>query len=68
MATWSKRRAFLFWCVVFLSVGVVRLLGDQYLRPIPSWQKLVIAAACVCVIAAIAVYGRRRARRSALPR
>jgi len=31
----------------------------------PTWLKLVIAGACACVIAALAVYSRRRARRAA---
>jgi hypothetical protein len=68
MRTWSIRDKVVFVFVVILGFGAVRLLGDIYLRPLPIWSKLAVAAACVCVIAAIAIYGRRRARRQAPPR
>ncbi|HVS50604.1 MAG TPA: hypothetical protein VHJ99_17110 [Candidatus Dormibacteraeota bacterium] len=68
MRTWSTRDKVVFVFAVILGFAAVRLLGDIYLRPLPIWSKLVIAAAGVCVIAAIAIYSRRRARHQAPPR
>jgi hypothetical protein len=63
MSAWTTRQKVLFAVAFAFGLIVVRLLGDQFVRPLPIWLKLVIAAACVCVIAALALYSRRRARR-----
>jgi hypothetical protein len=65
MASWSTGQKVLFAFAIALIPGVVKLLGDQYLAPLPMWLQLVIAAAGICSIATIAIYSRRRARRSA---
>ncbi len=38
-------------------------IGPTYLRPLPMWSKIVTAVACCLFVAAIAIYGRRRAQR-----
>ncbi len=67
MRTMSKRdTVLLFGLALPLSVSLVTfVVGPTYLRPLPTGLKLVIAGACGCVIAALAVYSRRRARRAA---
>jgi len=50
--------------VPFGSALVTFVIGPEFLRPLPIWLKLVGMVACGGLIAAIAVYGRRRARRS----
>ncbi len=57
-----------FGLAVFLGTLVALVVGPTYLKPLPVWMKLVLAVAGCCVIAAIAVYSRRRARRSAQSR
>jgi hypothetical protein len=63
----SKRdRVLAFGLVVPLSASLMTfVVGPTYLEPLPTWLKLVIAGACACVIAALAVFSRRRARRAA---
>jgi hypothetical protein len=67
MAAWSTRQKVLLGFVTAFSVAIVKPLGDQYLAPLPMSLQLVIAGACLCLIATVAIYGRRRARRSASP-
>jgi len=66
MRTVSRRDTLLlFGLALPLSVSLVTfVVGPTYLRPLPTWLKLVIAGACGCVIAALAVYSRRRTPRS----
>jgi hypothetical protein len=63
----SKRDTVLaFGLVVPVSASLMTfVVGPTYLEPLPTWLKLVIAGACACVIAALAVYSRRRTRRAA---
>jgi hypothetical protein len=66
----SRRdRVLAFGLAVPLSTALVTyVIGPTYLRPLPIWLKLVIAVACCGLIATIAVYSRRRARRLESPR
>ncbi len=66
MARMSRRDTILiFGLVVPLSAALLTLVvGPQYLAPLPTWSKLVIVVAGLCVIIAVAIYGRRRARRT----
>jgi hypothetical protein len=66
MARMSRRDTVLvFGLVVPLSAAIMTfVVGPRYLQPLPMWSKLAIAAACVCFIAAVAIYGRRRRRRA----
>ena len=45
-----------------VAVVVALWVGPAYLQPLPIWVKVVLAAAGCCVIAAVAIYSRRRAR------
>lgn len=64
-STMSRRDTILvFGLVVPLSAVIMTfVVGPRYLDPLPMWLKLVIAVACFCFIATVAIYGRRRARR-----
>jgi len=60
-----------FWIALAAPVGGVIVafwIGPAYLKPLPTWLQLVIAAACVCFIATIAIVSRRRARHASRPR
>jgi hypothetical protein len=63
MRTWRGR----LWLglSIFVSVAFVMLIGPTYLRPLPMWAKLVFIVAGSGFIAAVGIYGRRRARRAA---
>jgi hypothetical protein len=51
--------------VVPLSTAIITfVVGPRYLQPLPTWAKLAFVAAGCCFIAAVAIYGRRRARRT----
>ena len=55
-----------FWIALAAPIGGVVIafwVGPVYLAPLATWLQLVIAAACVCFIATIAIVSRRRARR-----
>jgi CRP-like cAMP-binding protein len=60
MRTWRGR--LWFGLTISFSTSVVMLVGPTYIRPLPMSAQLVLAVACVCFIAAVAIYGRRRAR------
>jgi hypothetical protein len=66
MARMSRRETILiFGLVVPLSAALVTMVvGPQFLAPLPTWTKLAIAAAGLCVIAVVALYARRRTRRT----
>ncbi len=69
MKSKSRRDRVLVGVVVSVSgVLVASVIGPMYLRPLPTWLKLVIVVAGSAMIATIAVYGRRRARRLESPR
>ncbi len=44
-----------------LVLFLVKLMGDEYLRPLSISARLWLALGCCAVIALIALYGRRRA-------
>jgi hypothetical protein len=58
----SRRDSLWFILAVPIGVAVALFVGPTYLESLPIWLKLVMAGAGCCVIAAIAVYSRRRAR------
>jgi hypothetical protein len=63
MAKWSMRERLVFaFALPIGSVVIAFWVGPTYLKPLPTWIQLVIAAVCVCVIATIAIVSRRRAR------
>jgi hypothetical protein len=60
---WSTRTKVVFaFAFPLISIGV-KVLGDQYLRPIPDSGKLFIAMTCCGLIAVLAIYSRRRVPR-----
>jgi hypothetical protein len=60
---WSARSNVVFAFAFPLILIGVKVLGDQYLRPIPDWGKLFVAMTCCGLIAVLAIYGRRRVPR-----
>lgn len=62
----SRRDAvLLFGLAVPLSAAIMTfIVGPRYLEPLPMWFKLIMAAVGCCFIGAVAIYGRRRARRA----
>jgi H+/gluconate symporter-like permease len=50
------------------AAGLFIEIGPTYLNPLPMWLKLVLIVAGSCVIAGVAIYSRRRARRTTTPR
>jgi peptidoglycan/LPS O-acetylase OafA/YrhL len=64
MASISRRDAALVGLVLAVWTSVLTLyVGPTYLQPLPIWAKVVIAIALCLLIATVAVYSRRRARR-----
>lgn len=64
MRSMSRRDSALVGSVLAVWVSVVTVyVGPSYIRPLPTWAKVVMAVACCLFIATVAVYGRRRARR-----
>jgi len=49
----------------FIASIITFIVGPAYLEPLPVWLKLLVAAAACLVVAAVAIYGRRRSRRVA---
>ncbi|HEY4914786.1 MAG TPA: hypothetical protein VIJ91_12810 [Candidatus Dormibacteraeota bacterium] len=63
MASMSRRNAALVGAVVAVWASVLSVyVGPTYIRPLPMWAKVVMAAGCCLFIATMTVYGRRRAR------
>jgi hypothetical protein len=62
LRTWQGR--LWFGVTVAFSTSLVMLIGPTYIDPLPMWLKGLIAVACVFLIATVAVYSRRRARRA----
>ncbi|MFI5260148.1 MAG: hypothetical protein ACHQ01_11180 [Candidatus Limnocylindrales bacterium] len=63
MRRFSRRDAAIVGATVGVTTGVLTQVGPHYIDPLPLWSKLVIAVACCALVGAVAVYGRRRARR-----
>jgi heme A synthase len=62
----SKRNSVLVAFVIAIWTGVLTLyVGPTYIRPLPLWAQVVVAAAGCLIIATIAIYARRRRRRAA---
>jgi len=59
----SRRDAGIAGAAVAVIAVVMTMLGPRYIDPLPLWSKLVMIVVGCCLIGAIAVYGRRRARR-----
>jgi hypothetical protein len=59
----SRRNAALVGAVLGVWGSLLSVyVGPTYIRPLPMWAKVVMAAGCCLFIATVAVYGRRRAR------
>ena len=54
--------------MAIFAAGLLIQIGPTYLNPLPMWVKLVLIAAGCCLIAGVAIYSRRRARRTTTPR
>jgi ABC-type antimicrobial peptide transport system permease subunit len=52
---------------VFIAVFFALVIGPAYIRPLPTWLQLAIAIAGGCIIGALALYARRRARNTSPP-
>jgi hypothetical protein len=63
MAVWSTRQKVIYAFAFPLILIGVKFLGDQYLRPIPVWERILVAAMCCGLLAVLAVYSRRRTAR-----
>ncbi len=66
MATMSRRQKVGVALAVGFDTVAVKLLGDHYLQTLPIWLLLVLGFAAGCALAALVVYTRRGARRTAL--
>jgi hypothetical protein len=62
MALRTRRERLWFGLAVSLGPVVALLIGPAYLQPLPMWAKLAIVIAGCALIAALAIYSRRRAR------
>ena len=60
----SRRDRLWFGIVILVVPAVVLVLGPAYVDPLPTWLKLVVAVVGVLVVGAVAIYSRRRARRT----
>jgi hypothetical protein len=60
-----REKVFVAFAIGFETV-FVKLLADQTLRTLPIWTLLLIGFAAGCALAALVVYARRGARRTAL--
>ena len=61
----SRRNAALVGAVLAVWVSVLTIyVGPTYIRPLPMWAKIVMAAGCCLFIATVAISSRRRARRA----
>jgi len=68
MAKWSMRERLVIVVAAPIGSALVALwVGPAYLKPLPTWLQVVIALACLCFIATVAIYSRRRARRASRP-
>jgi hypothetical protein len=57
----SRRNAVLVAVVLAVWAGMLMVyVGPTYIRPLPTWGQVVLAAAGGLIIATIAIYSRRR--------
>jgi hypothetical protein len=60
----SKRNSVLVAVVIAIwSVVLATYVGPTFINPLPLWEQVTMAAAACLIVAAIAIYGRRRSRR-----
>ena len=60
----SKRNSVLVAVVIAIwSVVLATYFGPTFINPLPLWEQVTLAAAACLIVAAIAIYSRRRSRR-----
>jgi len=59
----SRRQQVLIAITLGVSLSVIQFfIGPTYLEPLPISAKLILAAVLLCMLAALAIYFRRRGR------